>query len=391
MNPEMFEYAVLFGLVLILVLIGYAIHIVQRRTKPDSKALIAQKEAQNELKLYVQKEYGEFKFEMGKLFNENNKLNQSDLNAFKEQMMEHIDGHLRRINEKVEDRLGQGFEKTNKTFLDIIERLGKIDEAQKRIDALSTEVVSLNELLTDKKSRGIYGEVQLYQVLSAVMGDHELLYKKQKTLSNGTIADAVVYGPEPLGMVVIDSKFPLENYRRMVDRKRPQSERDLAEKAFKNDVRRHIDTIKNKYVITGETSDQAFMFVPAEALFAEISAHHDDLLEYATKRRIWIVSPTTLISTLSMIQLAVKNTERDRQAKVIIDELMKLGEEFKRYGERWTKLKNALDSVSKNAEQVHITSTKINRTFDQIKEAKFDSIDHVERAGQTEDKAEEDD
>ncbi len=223
------------------------------------------------------------------------------------------------------------------------------------------------------------------------MGDHELLYKKQKTLSNGTIADAVVYGPEPLGMVVIDSKFPLENYRRMVDRKRPQSERDLAEKAFKNDVRKHIDTITNKYVITGETSDQAFMFVPAEALFAEISAHHDDLLEYATKRRIWIVSPTTLISTLSMIQLAVKNTERDRQAKVIIDELMKLGEEFKRYGERWTKLKNALDSVSKNAEQVHITSTKINRTFDQIKEAKFDSIDHVERDGQTEDKAEEDD
>jgi DNA recombination protein RmuC len=391
MNLGMFEYVVLSGLALIVVLIGWAIHVVQRRTKPDSQSLIAQKEAQNELKLYVQKEYGAFKFEMGKLFNENNKLNQSDLNAFKEQMMGHIDGHLQRINEKVEDRLGQGFEKTNKTFLDIIERLGKIDEAQKRIDALSTEVVSLNELLTDKKSRGIYGEVQLYQVLSAVMGDHELLYKKQKTLSNGMIADAVVYGPEPLGMVVIDSKFPLENYRRMVDRNRPQSERDVAEKAFKNDVKRHIGTIKNKYVIAGETSDQAFMFVPAEALFAEISAHHDDLLEYATKQRIWIVSPTTLISTLSMIQLAVKNTERDRQAKVIIDELMKLGEEFKRYGERWAKLKNALDSVSKNAEQVHITSTKINRTFDQIKEAKFDAIDRTERNGQTEEEAKEDD
>lgn len=385
MNLDMFEYAMLSGLVLILVLVGYAIFTIRSRTKPDSNTLIAQKEAENELKLYLQKEYGEFKYDMGKLFNENNKLNQSDLNAFKEQMMEHIDGHLRRINEKVEDRLGQGFDKTNKTFLDIIERLGKIDEAQKRIDALSTEVVSLNELLSDKKSRGIYGEVQLYQVLSAVMGDHELLYKKQKTLSNGMVADAVVYGPEPLGMVVIDSKFPLENYRRMVDRKRPQSERDLAEKSFKSDVRRHIDTIRNKYVITGETSDQAFMFLPAEALFAEISAHHDDLLEYATKKRIWIVSPTTLISTLSMIQLAVKNTERDRQAKVIIDELMKLGEEFKRYAERWGKLKHALDSVSKNAEQVHITSRKINRTFDQIKEAKFDTIDHSQDVDENED------
>ncbi|MFP4178341.1 MAG: DNA recombination protein RmuC, partial [Acholeplasmataceae bacterium] len=133
------------------------------------------------------------------------------------------------------------------------------------------------------------------------------------------------------------------------------------------------------------------MFVPAEALFAEISAHHDDLLEYAVKRRIWIVSPTTLISTLSMIQLAVKDTERDRQAKVIIDELMKLGEEFKRYAERWTRLRNALDSVSKNAEQVHITSRKINRTFEQIKEAKFDSIDHDIKNGQTEEEAKEDD
>lgn len=391
MNMGMLEYLILSGFILVFAMIGYIVHLIKKQTKPDSKTIIAQTEAQNELKLYVQKEYGEFKFEMGKLFNENNKLNHSDLNAFKEQMMEHIDRHLRRINEKVEDRLGEGFEKTNKTFIDIIERLGKIDEAQKRIDALSTEVVSLNELLTDKKSRGIYGEVQLYQVLSAVMGDNEILYKKQKTLSNGMIADAVVYGPEPLGMVAIDSKFPLENYRRMVDRKRHQSERDLAEKAFKSDVRRHIDTIRNKYVITGETSDQAFMFVPAEALFAEISAHHDDLLEHATKKRIWIVSPTTLISTLSMIQLAVKNTERDRQAKVIIDELMKLGDEFKRYSERWGKLKNALDSVSKNAEQVHITSTKINRTFDNIKEAKFDSIEYVRQDQETEDKAEKDD
>ncbi|MFP4187132.1 MAG: DNA recombination protein RmuC [Acholeplasmataceae bacterium] len=387
----MFEYAVLFGLGVIVIMIAIAIRVVLKRNGSDPESLTAQKEAQNELKLYLQKEYGEFKFEMGKLFSENNKLSQSDLNAFKERMMEHIDGNLERINAKVESRLGQGFEKTNRTFLDIIERLGKIDEAQKRIDALSTEVVSLNELLTDKKSRGIYGEVQLYQVLSAVMGDHEMLYKKQKTLSNNTIADAVVYGPEPLGMVVIDAKFPLENYRRMVDRKRTQNERDLAEKAFKSDVKRHIDTIKNKYVIVGETSDQAFMFVPAEALFAEISAHHDDLLEYAAKRRIWIVSPTTLISTLSMIQLAVKDTERDRQAKVIIDELMKLGEEFKRYAERWTRLKNALDSVSKNAEQVHITSRKINRTFEQIKEAKFDSIDHDIKNGQTEEEAEEDD
>jgi DNA recombination protein RmuC len=275
-------------------------------------------------------------------------------------------------------RLGEGFEKTNKTFTDVVERLTKIDEAQKKIEALSTEVISLNDLLKGQKTRGIFGEVQLYQLLTAVLGDNTALYEKQKTLSNGSIADAIVYAPEPIGMVAVDSKFPLENYRRMVDRDLGDADRLQATKDFKKDVKKHIDDIKNKYIIFNETGDQAFMFVPAEAIFAEISAYHEDLIEYAAKNKVWLVSPTTLISTLSMIQMVVRNLERDKQAKVIVEELKKLGEEFKRYVDRWDKLKKSIESVSRNADSVHTTSSKISKKFQHISEAKFEEIEDDE-------------
>lgn len=339
-----------------------------------------QKELQNELKIYFQKEYGELKYEMSKLFNESSKINQNDLNTFKDHMMLHIDRHLKEINEKVEARLGQGFEKTSETFTNVIERLAKIDEAQKKIELLSTEVVSLNDLLTDKKARGAFGEVQLYQLLTAVFGNNKMLYERQKMLSNKALADAVVYAPDPLGMVAIDSKFPLDNYKRMVDLTLGDGDRKNAEKEFKNDVKKHINDIKNKYIITGETSDQAFMFVPAEAIFAEIAAYHQDLIDYASKFSVWIVSPTTLISQLSMIQVVVNNLKRDEQAKVIIDELNKLGDEFKRYIERWDKLKRSIDTVAKTADQVQITSQKINTKFKNISEAKFDQIEVEEES-----------
>lgn len=374
----MFDYIII-GL--LVVLLGFILYIIiSTRTSKGNQVNVVdeQKEIQNELKLYLQKEYGDLKLDMVKLFSESSKINQSDLVSFKEHMMQHIDLQLKQINDKVESRLGKGFEDTNKTFVNVIERLSKIDEAQKKIESLSTEVVSLNELLTDKKTRGIFGEVQLYQLLSAVFGDSKQMYERQKTMSNGYIADAIVHAPDPLNDVAIDSKFPLDNYKRMVDRKLGDADRKTAEKEFKSDVKKHINAIKDKYIILGETGDQAFMFVPAEAIFAEITAYHEDLIEYAAKNKVWMVSPTTLISTLSMIQMVVKNLQRDEQAKVIIQELIKLGDEFKRYSERWDKLKKSIDSVSKNAEQVNITSAKINTKFKHISEAKFDEISDVE-------------
>lgn len=378
------DYVIL-GLIGFLIIFQFITFFYHKKKNSQPVDLTDQKEVQNELKIYLQKEYGDLKLELNKLLNESSKSGQQDLNTFRDSMMVHIERQLKAINDRVDERLGKGFEDTKVTFTNVIERLSRIDEAQKKIETLSTEVVSLNDLLTDKKTRGIFGEVQLYQLLSAVLGDNKELYERQKTLSNSFIADAVVYAPDPVGMVAIDSKFPLDNYKRMVDRNLGAADRKQAEKDFKNDIKKHINDIKNKYIIPRETGDQAFMFVPAEAIFAEISAYHDDLIEYANVNKVWLVSPTTLISTLSMIQMVVKNMERDKQAGVIIEELQKLGEEFKRYADRWDKLKKSIDSVSRSAEQVHITSTKINTKFKHISEAKFDLIEEIDEIEEMED------
>jgi len=371
----MFDYIIIGLLSVLIIFVVYGLISMKKGQKPDIETEKDYKEMENELKLYFQKEYGELKFEMSKLINDASKTSVSDLNTFKDSVLTFMDSKFKDINTKVDQKLGEGFNQTNITFRDVVERLAKIDEAQKKIDALSTEVVSLNDLLTDKKTRGIYGEVQLYALLSAVMGDNKALYEKQKTMPNGFIADAIIYAPEPIGMVAIDSKFPLDNYKRMMNRELGDADRKQAEKDFKNDVKKHITDIKTKYIIENVTGDQAFMFVPAEAIFAEITAHHEDLVDLSQKNKVYIVSPTTLISTLSLIQMVVKNLERDKQAAVIVDELRKLGDEFKRYSERWEKLKKSIESVSKNADAVAVTSVKISNKFQHISEAKFDMID----------------
>ncbi|MGE4320214.1 MAG: DNA recombination protein RmuC [Acholeplasmataceae bacterium] len=349
------------------------IYLLFRVNKNENNDGVSQKES-TDLKLYLKDEYTDLREHMLKLFNEANKTNQSDLNQFKDKMMAHIESQMKGINSKVEERLGDGFEKTNKTFQDVIERLAKIDVAQKKIETLSTEVVQLNNILTDKKSRGTFGEVQLTQILQSVMGDNKQLYELQKTLPNNTKVDAIIYAPKPLGDIGVDSKFPLENYQRMVDKNLSDIERLNAEKEFKKDVKKHIDDIASKYIIDEVTADQAFMFIPAEAIFAEITAYHEDLIIYSQKKNVWLVSPTTLISTLTTILTIVKNIERDKQTSIILTELRKLGEEFNRYSDRWAKLKRSIDSVSNDANNVNISSRKISQKFDYIQDAKFDEL-----------------
>ena len=290
-----------------------------------------------------------------------------------EKLNERMEVNLMRINDKVNERLDQSFNKTNETFQSILVRLAKIDEAQKKIESLSTDIVSLQTLLTDKKSRGTYGEVQLYQILASVFGEkNDRLYQTQYKVSNRTMVDAILFAPAPLGNLPIDSKFPLENYQRMMDRNLPDVERKIATKQFKQDVKKHIDDIAMKYITPEETSDQAILFLPAEAIFAEINAYHIDLIEYAQQRRVWLVSPTTLMSTLTAIQVIINNLERDRHALVIQQELNKLGDEFKRYKERWDKLSKHIDTVSKDVKEIHITTEKIGTRFDSISNVELD-------------------
>ena len=213
------------------------------------------------LEVNMMKEMGDFKNDLSHSLNEDfTKLN------------EQVERRLLAVNEKVNERLDQNFEKTNKTFMNVIERLSKIDEAQKKIETLSTDIVSLQSILTDKKTRGIFGEVNLKHILSSVFGEkNDSIYRLQYTLSTGVIADCVLFAPEPLGTIAIDSKFPLEHYQMMVDKKLSIEMRENYEKMFKQDMKKHIDAISNKYIIPGETSDQAILFLPAEAIFAEVN------------------------------------------------------------------------------------------------------------------------
>lgn len=206
-----------------------------------------------------------------------------------------------------------------------------------------------------------------------------MVFINYNILFNGSIADCVLFAPEPLGTIAIDSKFPLENYRNMVDKKLSSIEREKYEKLFKADVKKHIDAISSKYIIPGVTSDQAIMFLPAEAIFAEINAYHYDIIDYAYKKKVWIVSPTTLISTLTVIQMILKNIERDKYTSIIHEELNKLGVEFSRYKDRWDKLSRSIESVSRDVNDIHTTTEKITKRFDSISRVELDNkIDKLE-------------
>ena len=291
-----------------------------------------------------------------------------------DKLNDNVEKRLMIINDKVNERLDTNFEKTNKTFINVLERLSKIDEAQKKIDTLSGDIISLENVLTDKKSRGIFGEVNLKHIFVSVFGEkNDKIYRLQYTLSNGYIADSVLFAPEPLGTIAIDSKFPLENYQKMVDPNNIK-DREYYTKLFKQDVKKHIDAIADKYIVPGETADQAIMFLPAEAIFAEINAYHQDIIDYAYKKKVWITSPTTLISTLTVVEMIIKNMERDKYTKVIHDELNKLGIEFSRYKERWNKLSRSIQTVNKDVENFNITTDKISKKFEVINRVDVDKL-----------------
>ena len=320
------------------------------------------------LEVNMMKEMGDFKNDLSHSLNEDfTKLN------------EQVERRLLAVNEKVNERLDQNFEKTNKTFMNVIERLSKIDEAQKKIETLSTDIVSLQSILTDKKTRGIFGEVNLKHILSSVFGEkNDSIYRLQYTLSTGVIADCVLFAPNPLGTIAIDSKFPLEHYQMMVDKKISPDMRENYEKMFKQDMKKHIDAISSKYIIPGETTDQAILFLPAEAIFAEINAYHSDIIQYAYKKRVWITSPTILISTLTVIEMIIKNMERDKYTSVIHEELNKLGLEFARYRERWDKLARSIQTVNKDVENVSITTENISKKFDSINKVEVGLLEDKE-------------
>jgi len=330
--------------------------------------LLATREAMQALQLAVLETLHKTLSEQGKsqqaLINDTMLKATTTLTQSVESLGKVVDSRLELIGGKVSERLDEGFKKTNETFVSVMERLATIDEAQKKIDGLTVNMVSLQELLGDKRSRGAYGEVQLEGLVRNVLPAAS--YSMQHSFDNGTRVDCALFLPQPTGTVAVDSKFPLENYHKMFDSSLTENEQKLAEKQFKADIKKHVDDIASKYIIPNVTSDGAVMFIPAEAVFAEIHAYHPEVIDYAMVKRVWLVSPTTLMAVLNTARAVLKDVEMRKQVHIIKDELGKLSKDFERFDVRMKKLADNIRQAHENAQDVHVSSQKISNRFKQI-------------------------
>jgi len=287
-------------------------------------------------------------------------------------LTERTDQRLQEISGQVDRRLSEGFDKTTETFSRVLEHLSRIDEAQKRITELSGSVLNLQEVLSDKRSRGAFGEVQLNALVRNLMPERS--FALQYTLSNDTRADCVLFLPDPTGTIAIDAKFPLESYQRMTDHDLPASDRQRAATTFRQDIRKHIGDIASKYIIEGETSDGAVMFIPAESVFAEIHAHHPQLVEEAWRRRVWLVSPTTMMAILTTARAVLKDAATREQVDLIQQHLGLLSKDFGRFRERMERLANHIRQAHRDVDEVNVSARKISSRFEQIEQVELDDL-----------------
>ncbi len=288
------------------------------------------------------------------------------------------DQRLKEISQQVERRLSEGFEKTTATFTDVIKRLALIDKAQEKIAELSSSVISLQEILSDKRSRGAFGEVQLSALIRNLIP--ETHFSLQHTLSNGKRVDCLLFLPEPSGNITIDAKFPLESYQKLINVSLSEVERRLIEQQFRQDLKKHILDISSKYIISGETADGAMMFIPAEAIFAEIHAHYPDIIEEAHQARVWLASPTTLMAILTTARAVIKDEATRQQVHIIREHLGYLAKDFNRFEERMNNLARHIEQANTDVKQVQTSAQKITSRFTKIERVELSEMERLKLA-----------
>lgn len=293
-------------------------------------------------------------------------------------LTEEIRNHLHSLTQQVNHQLTQGFEKTSSTFIDVVKRLTIIDEAQKKITELSTHVVSLQDVLMDKKARGAFGEVQLGTLITNMIPPNH--YQMQYTLSNQKRADCILFLPEPTGNIVIDAKFPLENYQRLINADVGSAEKKTLQQQFRQDIQKHIKDIADKYILPGETTDGAMMFLPAESIFAEIHANYPDLIAQSQRLKVWLVSPSTLMAVLTTAKAVLKDDATRKQVHIIQKHLHALADDFQRFDKRMDKLSKHINLAHQDVSEVSTSAKKITSRFQKIEsvEVGFDAVDLIE-------------
>ena len=291
-------------------------------------------------------------------------------------LTEHTEKKLHDIHNQVDIRLSDGFKKTNATFLNVIERLSVIDQAQKEINKLSSNVMSLQEILSDKRSRGAFGEVQLNGLIRNMLPEKN--FSLQHTLSNHTRVDCLLYLPAPTGNIAIDAKFPMENYQRWTNIDSDPATREKAHRQFKQDIKKHISDIASKYILPGETAEGAMLFLPAEAIFADIHAHLPEIVAYSQQQRVWLVSPTTMMAILTTARAVLKDAETRKQVHIIQEHLVGLSDDFKRFRLRMDKLAKHIAQAQQDVEDVHTSSRKIANRFAKIEQVELQQPAEIE-------------
>lgn len=289
------------------------------------------------------------------------------------QMAERMHLTQRETTQFLHQQFNQGLEKNASTFTDLVKRLTIIDEAQKKIstlsETLSSNIFSLQNVLSNRGARGALGEVQLSGLIQNMMPSSH--YALQHTLSNGKRADCILFLPEPTGHIVIDAKFPLDNYQRIVACSNEIEKPKLCQQ-FRIDIKKHIKDIMEKYIVPNETAPAAVMFLPAESVFSEIHANYPDLVQYSHECSVWLVSPTTLMAILTTARAVLKDDSTRKQVHVIQEHLKYLALDFKRFDKRLQNLTRYIQQANDEATDVHTSAKKIT--------SRFEKIDHLDMA-----------
>ena len=283
------------------------------------------------------------------------------------------------INKKVEDKLKEGFEGTSETMAQVRERLKVIDEAQKNMENLSKDVISLRNIMEGNQTRGQYGEYQLSMVLHNVFGDTIGCYEEQYTIKkvrdgDDVRADAVVFMPEPNKMICIDSKFPFQDYERLFNAE-SEEDKETYKKEFARAVKSHITTIKDKYIIDNKTAPEAIMFIPNDGVFAYVHHELEDVVDYAREKRVIMTSPSTLPPILVTINMVRVEAERAKNVKEISKQLAALGKQFELFSKEWDSFSRQLETATKSREKLDTRVSRITNKFDAISSSSPEMIE----------------
>jgi DNA recombination protein RmuC len=274
-----------------------------------------------------------------------------------------VEERLAALAKRVDDGLQQSSHRQATSLHELRERLAVIDAAQKNITELSAQVVSLQDILSNKQARGAFGEIQLNDIVSSMLPPSA--YKFQAPLGDGRRVDCLLDLPNPPGAIAIDAKFPLESFHGLRNA-RDDAERTAAGRAFATAILKHVRDIAEKYIVPGETAESALMFLPSEAIYAELHANFPEVVEKSFRAKVWIVSPTTLMATLNTVRAVLKDARMREQAGVIQKEVRTLLDDIGRLDDRVAALDKHFGQAAEDIRQIRISTDKVVKRADRI-------------------------